>query len=122
MKSIIRYLINAPVLVNLALMLILIGGLMITSNARYTMLPGQPIKYIDIQTLWRGASPQEIEEAITIKIEDNLEGVIGVERVTSTSKENLSLITVEIEEGQNANLAQPFPLKPCVVDRSVLVM
>ncbi len=103
MKSIINYLIKAPVLVNLALLLVLIGGLMITANTRFTMLPSQPIKYIDIQTLWRGASPQEVEEAITIKIEDNLEGVIGIERVTSISKENLSVITVEIEEGKNAN-------------------
>ncbi|MBT8221760.1 MAG: efflux RND transporter permease subunit, partial [Eudoraea sp.] len=48
-----------------------------------------------------GASPQEVEEGIVLKIEDNLKGLEGVDRVTSTSRENSGTINVEIEKGRD---------------------
>ncbi len=52
-----------------------------------------------INITYPGASPQEIEEGIVLKIEDNLKGLQGVDRVTSTSRENSGSINVEIEKG-----------------------
>ncbi len=57
-------------------------------------------KIISISVSYPGASPQEIEEGIVLKIEDNLKGLNGVERVTSTSNENSGRITVEIAKGK----------------------
>ena len=51
-----------------------------------------------------GASPQEMEEGVVLKIEDNLKGVIGVERITSTSKENSASIRVEILKDYDINI------------------
>ena len=45
----------------------------------------------------------EIEEGVIIKIEDNLKGLNGVERITSVSSENSGNITVEIEEELDIN-------------------
>ncbi len=52
-------------------------------------------KIITIQVTYPGASPQEIEEGVVLQIEDNLKGVLGVDRVTSISNENSGTITVE---------------------------
>ena len=57
-----------------------------------------------IQTAYPGASPEEIEEAIALKIEDNLKGVTGIERVTSVSNENACQITVTVLTGYDINI------------------
>ena len=42
-----------------------------------------------------------MEEGVVLKIEDNLKGLKGVDRVTSVSRENSGTITVEIQKGEN---------------------
>ncbi|HHM21403.1 MAG TPA: efflux RND transporter permease subunit, partial [Bacteroidetes bacterium] len=50
---------------------------------------------INIAIRYPGASPEEIEEGVVLKIEDNLRGLVGVDRVVSTSRENSASIVVE---------------------------
>ena len=45
-----------------------------------------------------------MEEGIVLKIEENLKSVTGIDRVTSSSSENVGIITVELETDQNADL------------------
>jgi len=61
-------------------------------------------KIITIQVSYPGASPQEIEEGVVLKIEENLKGLLGVDRVTSISRENSGTITVEILKGYDINV------------------
>ena len=58
-------------------------------------------KVINISLTYPGASPFEIEQGIVLKIEDNLKGIVGIDRVLSTSNENAGSIRVEIEKGQD---------------------
>ena len=53
--------------------------------------------YINVS--YPGASPKEIEEGITTKIEESLNGIQGVKEITSKSSENISSITVTGVEG-----------------------
>ncbi len=55
-------------------------------------------KFISINATFPGASPQEVEEGVIYKIEENLKGVSGIVRVTSTSRENSGTIMVETDE------------------------
>jgi multidrug efflux pump subunit AcrB len=43
------------------------------------------------------ASPQEVEEGVALKIEENLEGIEGIDRITSVSRENFGSVSVEAE-------------------------
>ena len=54
-------------------------------------------KIIIVDAVFPGASPLEIEQMVTLKIEDNIEGITGIKRITSKSLENTSSIIVEIE-------------------------
>ena len=45
-----------------------------------------------------------MEEGVVLKIEDNLKGIVGVERVTSVSRENAATISVETEKGENIDV------------------
>ena len=55
-------------------------------------------KFISINAVYPGASPNEVEEGVIYKIEENLKGIPGIVRVTSTSRENNGTILVETDE------------------------
>jgi len=57
--------------------------------------PDIPIPFITITTIYEGVSPQDVETAITMKIEKELSGIRDVEEVISSSAEGMSLISVE---------------------------
>ncbi|MEM9328737.1 MAG: efflux RND transporter permease subunit, partial [Bacteroidota bacterium] len=103
MKGLIKFFIQYPTLVNLFLFLLVGIGIMQLSRTRSTSFPSQKVRYIDVTVAYPGASPSEVEDGITIKIEDNLEGVAGIDRVTSASRENLAIINVELEEYADPN-------------------
>ena len=104
MKKLIEYFIKHPVLGNAIVALIFMFGLFAFMSIKTTFFPPEPSRSITISAAYPGASPEEIEEGITLKIEDNLKGITGIERVTSTSYENAVSITVEIRHGYDANV------------------
>jgi multidrug efflux pump subunit AcrB len=69
-----------------------------------TFFPEVESKIINIRLVYPGASPEEMEEGIVTKIEENLKGVTGVDRVTSTSLENSAVVLVEVASGYNTDL------------------
>ncbi len=103
MRDLIKTFIKYPVLGNALVVVILLFGYIGLKSLNTTFFPNIPSKYIIIQAVYPGASPEEIEEGITLKIEDNLKGITGVERVTSKSSENFASISVELKTGTDAN-------------------
>ena len=104
MKKIIEYFVKYPVFGNSLLALIIVFGVFAIFNTKTTFFPDQPARFLTITASYPGASPEEIEEGITIKIEDAIKGITGVLRTTSVSRENFANISVELEDGANANV------------------
>ncbi len=82
---------------------VLLFGIITFRTTQTTFFPDVESHTIYIQAAYPGASPEEIEEGIVLKIEDNLKGVTGVDRVTSTSSENSASITLELLSGYDIN-------------------
>src|SRR5210317_2060870 len=99
MKSVVRYFIKNPIAANMLMFALFAMGLVGYKNMKSTFFPETPSKIISIQLVYPGASPEEMEEGVVTKIEENLKGVTGVERVTSTSSENSGIVTVEVASG-----------------------
>lgn len=104
MRNIISYFIKYHVAVNVVLLAFLVFGVIGMLQLKSSFFPLQDPEIITINIAYPGAAPQEIEEGIVLKIEDNLKGLIGVDRVTSVSRENGGSITVEIETGRNIDV------------------
>lgn len=104
MRSIVRYFVRYPIAANLIMVGLLIMGVFGALNMKSTFFPEVPSRIISIQVVLPGAAPEEIEEGVVDKIEENLKGVTGIDRVTSVSQENSGSITVEVLEGYNADL------------------
>jgi multidrug efflux pump subunit AcrB len=101
MKKLIAYFIKYEVAVNIVIIAFIIFGLLGAFSLRSSFFPLSDSKNVIISVAYPGASPQEIEEGVVLKIEDNLKGLQGIDRVTSTSRENSGSINVEIEKGRD---------------------
>ena len=99
MRKLISYFIKYHVAVNVIIISFFIFGIVGALSLKSSFFPLTESKNVLINITYPGASPQEIEEGIVLKIEDNLKGLQGVDRVTSTSSENAGSINVEIEKG-----------------------
>lgn len=105
MKKLIAYFIKYPVSVNTLLAGIVLLGLVGYYSINASFFPLIPNRIIQIQLIQPGASPDEMEEGVVALIEEKLEGISGVERITSTSMENNANILVEIDKGYNRQTA-----------------
>ena len=103
MKSLVRFFILRPTLVNLVMLILMVTGLLQLMNTQNTNFPKQTVRFIDVSIAYPGASPEEVEEGVTVKIEDNLEGLDGIDRVTSQSQDNRASLQVELVENADAN-------------------
>ena len=104
MRKIITYFIKYPVAVNVIILAFLIFGILGAIGLKSSFFPLTDSQLIRINLVYPGASPAEMEEGVVLKIEDNLKGIVGVERVTSISKENTASVNVEVEKGKNIDV------------------
>ena len=104
MKKIITYFIKFPVAVNVTILAFIAFGLIGVFSMKSSFFPLVDSQLITINLAYPGASPAEIEEGVVLKIEDNLKGIVGVERVTSVSRENSASVSVEVEKGKNIDI------------------
>lgn len=98
MKKVINYFIRYHVAVNVVILAFILFGTLGVTSLKSSFFPLTESHIVQISVAYPGASPQEIEEGVVLKIEDNLKGLAGVERVTSVSRENSGSITVEVEK------------------------
>ncbi|MFQ3305534.1 MAG: multidrug efflux pump subunit AcrB [Polaribacter sp.] len=104
MKKIITYFIKYPVAVNVMILAFIIFGSVGALSMKSSFFPLVDSQLIRISLVYPGASPAEMEEGVVLKIEDNLKGIVGVERVTSISRENAASVNVEVEKGKNIDV------------------
>ncbi|MEQ6121528.1 efflux RND transporter permease subunit [Reichenbachiella sp. MALMAid0571] len=101
MKNIIAHFIKYPVLANIVILGFFVFGVIGMYSLKSSYFPLNESRNVSINVSYPGASPQEMEEGIVLKIEDNLRGLIGIDRFTSTSSENSATILVEILKGED---------------------
>ena len=104
MKKIITYFIKYPVAVNVMIFAFIAFGLVGALSMKSSFFPLVDSQLIRISLVYPGASPAEMEEGVVLKIEDNLKGIVGVERVTSVSRENSANVNVEVEKGKDIDV------------------
>ena len=103
--SITKIAIKRPILF-IVLFLIITGfGIMSYKNLKYELLPDLVTPFVTVITEYPGASPKEVEDAITKKVEESVAGVSKIKRVSSQSSEDLSVVTIEFTPDVDVNQA-----------------
>ena len=106
MERIVAFFIKNSIAGNILMFVILFFGITGLFSSKSTFFPPSPEKLIMVEAALPGASPEEIEQGIVLKIEENLKGVTGIEEVSSVSSENAARITIEIKTGFDINLVK----------------
>lgn len=97
MRTIFKWFIEHPKLVNLFLILVVIMGSLSFINLKRNSMPNVDFKMMFITAIYPGAAPEDVEVNVTIPIEEQVQEVAGIKEMESFSGENFSLIFVEID-------------------------
>ena len=97
MKKVFEFFVQRHILATLFTVSILILGLNSARTLKRDQVPEVDLGEVIITTTYPGASPEDVELNVTNKIEDELKNVVGIDRITSTSMENLSVLDVVID-------------------------
>ncbi len=105
MKNLIAYFMKFPLAVNIILVMTLLFGLFSLSGIQKNFFPNISQRFIYVDIVYPGASPEEVEEGAILKIEENVKGLEGMERITSVSRENSGTVTIEMLKGTDMDEA-----------------
>ena len=103
MEKIIRWFVSNKVVSNLLMVLILVTGATTIPSLKMEVFPEIELNIISVTTVYPGATPSDVEQAICIKIEERLQGLDGVKKITSTASESVGTVTVEVIQGEDIN-------------------
>jgi len=99
MQKIITHFIKYPIAGWIVIIAFAFLGTFGLINLKSSFFPLIESRNITINVTYPGASPQEMEEGIVLKIEDNIRGLVGIDRFTSTSSENSARLFIEVLKG-----------------------
>lgn len=93
--GLVGYFARNPVAANALMLLFLGGGLFAANRVALEAHPAYDPHTVTVSVPYRGATPAEVEEDITRRVEESVAGIVGVERVLSTASNGLGVVSVE---------------------------
>ncbi len=97
MKSTIRYFVTNPLLTWLVIIFLILSGVLALASLRSEAFPAVDFQQVKITTVFPGAPASDVEQLVTIPIEEKLREVDGLDGVKSISRQSVSEITVKID-------------------------
>jgi multidrug efflux pump subunit AcrB len=95
MRKIIERFVEFPVFANMIIVVVIIAGGLSLANMKKSFFPETESRFISVSVFYPGASPVEMEEGVTSRIEEAIRGLIGIKEITSTSVENMATVSIE---------------------------
>ncbi|MCR9269781.1 MAG: efflux RND transporter permease subunit [Hyphomonadaceae bacterium] len=96
--GLIGWFVRNPVAANLLMVVLLIGGLLMAGNLRSQVFPTIEPGIVTVSVPYPGATPAEVEEGVTRRVEEAVLGIDGVKRVSSVASENIGTVTIELAD------------------------
>ena len=95
MRNIIKKFIQFPFYANMIIAVVLFAGLFSLGQMKKSFFPERTSRVINISAFYPGASPVEMEEGVTARIEESVRGIVGIREMTSSSSENFANVSIE---------------------------
>lgn len=86
--------IKRPSLVIVMLIVMIVGGLFSYSQLNYELIPKFEVKVVTVATIYPGASPAEVENTVSRKVEDAVSSLENIKRIQTQSYESLSIVSI----------------------------
>ena len=101
MNRAIEWFARNPVAANLLMVFILVSGLLTVFTIKQEVFPEFSLDLIVIDVSYPGAAPEEIEEGVSVRIEEAIQGLDGIKQITSTASDGMGTVLVDLELGSD---------------------
>jgi multidrug efflux pump subunit AcrB len=101
MNSSIRWMAGNQVAATLLMMVFVVGGVVYGLAVKQEVFPEIDLDLIRISVAYPGAGPEEVEEGILLKIEENVSGVNNIKEIRAIAAEGFGVVTIEVLPGGN---------------------
>ena len=105
MNGMISWFARNGVAANLLLAVILAGGVFVLTDLKREVFPEFSLDVITVSADFRGAAPEEVEEAVCLRVEEAMQGIDGIKKITCMANEGRATITLEILAGYDVRKA-----------------
>ncbi len=103
MKTVIAWFIDNPIATNLLMWVFLVTGFVSFRSLNQEEFPNVDMGNIQISVPYLGASPEEAEQAVCLRIEEALQTTDRIEQMSSRASEGMCSVTLQIEQGAELN-------------------
>ena len=99
----VKWMANNHVAANLLMLTLIIGGLIMGISLKQEVFPEVTLDRVLVSVVYPGAGPEEIEDGIILKVEENLTGIDGIKEIQSKAAEGIGTVIAVLEDGEDAN-------------------
>ncbi len=96
-----RFSVKKPYTVIVGIVLVIILGVVSLSKMSTDLLPSMNLPYAIVVTTYTGASPEQVEKAVTQPIEAAMASTSNIKNISSSSSNNMSMVVLEFEQTAN---------------------
>lgn len=98
-RGVIGFFVHHRVAGNLVMVVMVLAGVLALNRMNIQFFPTFALDVVSVRVLWSGAAAEDVEQGITDPLEQRLRSLDGLKRMTSTSAQGVSAITLEFHEG-----------------------
>ena len=95
MRGAIAWFATNHVAANLLMMLMVLGGVAALPSIQQKSFPDIDVNIVSVGVTYLGAAPEEVEEGVCIRIEEEIQGIDGIEKITSSAAEGACGVSAE---------------------------
>ena len=99
MRSSLSWFAENHVAANLLMFVLLVAGTISALTIVQEVFPDTELDMITVSVIFLGATPSEVEESVCIKIEEQVQGIDGIKKLTSRAAEGVGVVTIELDKG-----------------------
>jgi multidrug efflux pump subunit AcrB len=103
MNGAIRWMARNHVAANLLMLVFIIGGIVLGFSVKQEVFPEVTLDKVMVSVAYPGAGPEEVEEGVILKIEENLTGIDGIKQLKAQAAEGFGTVTAELFSEYDAN-------------------
>src|SRR5512138_963784 len=105
MHALARLCIKRPVFATMLMLSFIVAGVFTYFSLGVDRMPNVDAPMVTVTTVNLGASPEEVETEITKKIEDAVNSINGLDEISSTSSEGISVVRIEFDLSKSGIVA-----------------
>ena len=98
-EGVIGYMARNSIIANLIMILLIGGGIWTMFNIQKEVFPQFQLDFVEVNVVYPGAAPAEVEQGILLPVEEAIRGIQGIKEIVSTANEGSGEILIELVAG-----------------------